>query len=119
MLLASWPPSRSEIGKVAPAIHPPADSPSALDREIIRGTASTLQRKMPPLLGIIDKTLLRHRFYEQVSPPPLAFRDGSRRRMRLKVGTIIARAHIDAALGSTQCRRRGAIGIRFIGIKSA
>src|ERR1700752_850344 len=72
---------------------------------------------MPPLLGIVDKTLLRHRSYQKVSPPPLARRDGPCRGVCLRVGTVIAGAHVDAAFRRAGGPRRCASGVSLAGIE--
>ena len=47
----------------------------ARDREIIGLPARARQRKVPPLLRIIHKTLLRHREHQLLPPAPLVRRD--------------------------------------------
>src|SRR5258708_11977220 len=100
MWLASWPPPHGRnLGN-----HPTPEralfhAHSLLprcNREIIRGPAGAQQRKMPPLLRIVHKTLLGHHGNQQITPPTLLRRNGRRRRARLGVAQALARAHIDA-----------------------
>src|SRR5258708_28386580 len=121
MWLASWPPPHGRnLGN-----HPTPEralfhAHSLLpryNREIIRGPAGARQRKMPPLLRIVHKTLLGHHGNQQITPPTLLRRDGRRRRVRLEVGAVVAGAHIDACFRSAGARISGAIPASLVRIE--
>ena len=87
------------------------------NREIIGLPARARQRKVPPLLRIVHKSLPRHH-QNQLSPPAALGRgDGFRRRVRLDVGTVVAGAHVDAAVRRAKVHVGGAVAIVLGGIE--
>src|SRR6266478_6629366 len=122
MWLASWPvltvrDSGISLCRNGPAFTPTASVAPRCDREIIGCSARARQRKVPPLLPIVHKTLLRHGRNQQVPPSALLWCDRSRPGMRLDVGTIIAGAHIDACFRGAGARVSGAVGVGFVGVE--
>src|SRR5438105_5223264 len=67
-------------------------------REIIGCPAYARQRKVPPLLRIVHKTLPCHCGDKQVAPAALLRGDRASCRMRLPIGTIVTGAHFVALL---------------------
>src|SRR5438132_7973929 len=122
MWLASWPVLTVGISGINLCRNglgfTPTDSvASRCDRKIIGGSTRTRQRKVPPLLPIVHKALLRHGGNQHAPPSALVRCDRSRPGMRLEVGTIIAGAHIDACFGGAVVRASDAVGIGLVGIE--
>src|SRR6267142_1247654 len=122
MWLASWPvltvgDSGISLCRIGPGFTPTDSVASRCDREIIGGSACARQRKVPPLLPIVHKTLLRHGGNQHVPPSALIRCDRSRPGMRLEVGTIVAGAHIDASFRGAGIRPSGAVGVALVGIE--
>src|SRR6266403_6372954 len=120
MWLASWPVLTVGVSGISlcrngPGFTPTGSVASRCDREIIGGSARARQRKVPPLLPIVHKTLLRHGGNQHVPPSALVRCDRSRPGMRLDVGTIIAGAHIDACFRGAGARVSGAVVVGFAG----
>ena len=87
------------------------------DREIIGLPARPRQRKVPPLLRIVYKSSPRHHQNQLLPPAALGRGDGFRRRVRLDVGTIVAGAHVDAAVRRAKVHIGGAVAIVLGGIE--
>src|SRR5438477_10652065 len=79
-------------------------------RAIIGCPTHARQRKVPPLLPIVHKTLSRHCGDKQVAPAMLGGGDRTSCRMRLAIGTIVTGAHIDTRLRRPCLGERGAVG---------
>src|SRR5258705_6624705 len=121
MWLASWPvltvgDSGINLCRNGPGFTRTDSVASRCDREIIGGSARARQRKVPPLLPIVHKTLLRHGGNQHVPPSALIWCDRSRPGMRLDVGTIVAGAHIDACFRGAGAGVGGAVGVGLVGV---
>src|SRR5450759_3499165 len=86
-------------------------------RKIIGGPGRAGQRKMPPLLRIVDEALPRHRGNQRIPPAALRGADGFRRGVRLEVGTVVAGPHVDAAFRRAVGHGRGTVGVGLVGIE--
>src|SRR5258707_7579013 len=123
MWLASWPVLAVEkfpelaYAETGSGFTPTDSVASRRDREIIGGPARAGQRRVPPLLRIVHKTLLRHGRNQQVTPSALVRCDRSRPGVGLEVGAVIAGTHVDACFGCAGARVSGAIGIGPVGIE--